>query len=261
LFDRHAEACPFAFPSRGGAAPAVVAWAAPAGDEVRTVAFRRKGEERAAHAAAPAAPEPAREAAPKQATPPPPPAEVVHEPPIPPAADVPWLDLPAASVAPGAAGLPPVGPLLPSVTLEEERAALSEAASALVRARTGVLSEVESELLELAVDIATVLIEDELASRPELHRSLVRAALAAVEPGEGVKVRASRATYEALLEAFDSATVEHGAHRVQVELDDTVEGLGAVVQSGGARVDGRVGTRIEALKRALIDARRSRDAA
>lgn len=171
------------------------------------------------------------------------------------------IDSPPAPGRPATAARPEPPPTLTHPEIEAKKAALQDAAGALLRARANVLADVENELLELAVDIATVLVEDELSSRPELHRTLVRAALAAVEPSEALKVRASRATYEALLEAFDSATVEHGARRVQVELDDTVEGLGAVVQSGGARVDGRVQNRIDTLRRALVDARRTRDVA
>jgi vacuolar-type H+-ATPase subunit E/Vma4 len=156
----------------------------------------------------------------------------------------------------------PTQPEPSKVTMDENQLrALKEAAEALLRARAQVLSDVESELLELAVDMATVLVEDELASRPELHRALVRAAVGTIEPGAQLKVRASRATYEALLEAFDSSVVETGRGRVQVELDDTLDGLGAVVSAGGATVDGRVHRRLETLRRALIDARRSRDAA
>lgn len=171
---------------------------------------------------------------------------------------------PSASVRPTSIrpSMAPIPPESPKATMDENQLrALKEAAEALLRARAQVLSDVESELLELAVDMATVLVEDELASRPELHRALVRAAVGTIEPGAQLKVRASRATYEALLEAFDSSVVETGRGRVQVELDDTLDGLGAVVSAGGATVDGRVHRRLETLRRALIDARRSRDAA
>lgn len=259
----------FAFPSRGPSTPSVVAWASSSSDDVRPVVFRRSGPvvDPDPEPAPALEPEIALEAShvPSGPAPEPPAAFEEHAPPEElgePSAEtpLPWLDLPAPSLRPHDAA-PIAEQLLETAGAIEERAALREAAAALTRARETVLANVEAELLELAVDIATVLIEDELATRPALHRTLVRAALAAVEPGDGVKVRASRATYEALLEAFDSATVDHGARRVQVELDDTVEGLGAVVQAGGGRVDGRVHIRIEALRRVLLDARRSRDAA
>jgi len=263
LFERRTrDVRPFAFPSREDAprTESAIPWAVQPGESVRSVRFRPRGEGpvRAETEPPPPPPPPIEPPAEAAATPPPVEEEVAAEPR---AESVPWLDLPPASSRPHPAMPPELGPLLPDPELEAKKVALGEAASALLRARANVLADVESELLELAVDIATVLVEDELASRPELHRALVRAALAAVEPSEGMKIRASRATYEALLEAFDSATVEHGARRVQVELDDTVEGLGAVVQASGARVDGRVHSRIETLKRALIDARRSRDVA
>lgn len=184
-----------------------------------------------------------------RAAPPPPPAPepapvVVAEPPPPPVVEV----------------APPVPSLPPPPDPATERA-LREAAQALTRARADVLSGVEGEVLTLAVDIATVLLEDELETRPELHRALVRAALRHVEPSAGVRVRASRVTYDALLQAFDEAAVDAGRGRVAVELDPSLDGAGVVVDVDGASIDGRVEPRLEMLRAALDEARRARRAA
>lgn len=226
----------YAFPTRD-AAPApngVPAWAAPPRSEVRTIALGRA----AAPAAAIALPPPVVEVAPSIAQSDPPPV----------------VAAPTPTAPPRAATVPP------EVERPSERA-LVEAARALERARPEILATIEGELLELAVDIATVLVEDELSRRPELHRALVRAALDGIDPGPGVRVRASRATYEALLEAFDRAAVDAGRGRVNVELDASLDGHGAVVDVEGASIDGRIGPRLAALRTAFEQALRTRKAA
>lgn len=230
--DRQPRAIAHAFPTRTTpVTSAVVAWARPSAPEVRPFTFGL------------AAPEPV-------------PAFVPEPEPVPEPISMP-APAPVVAAPPPSLPPPPAEPAYPP----DELIALAKAASALMKARREILSDVEGELLQLAVDIATVLVEDEIANRPDLHRSLVRSALSSVDPDTDVRVRASRATYEGLLEAFDSATVDSGRGRVQVELDDTLEGLGVVVQAGGATIDGRVHRRLETLRRALVDARRSRDAA
>ena len=167
-----------------------------------------------------------------------------------------------AIVAPelGRTGASAVGAVTPPTT-EGPHRALREAAAALERARGEVLSVVTDEILALAVDIASVLVEDELSHRPELHRTLVRAALDGLEPGPGLRVRATRATYESLLEAFGQASIDAGRGRVAVELDASLEGVGAIVDVRGASIDARVEPRLRALRVALEHAQRTRHAA
>lgn len=239
------------FPTRAGSAAAradgAPGWASAASAGVRVVEL---GRPRAAAAAVPlptpVGPDLASNAA------------VVEEPRL--VADPAPSTLAPAPVdeAPPVRNVPSIAPPTRDAGVERE---LREAALALVRARPDVLASVESELLALAVDIATVLVEDELSRRPELHRALVRAALDGLEPGGGVRVRATRATYDALLEAFDQASVDAGRGRVSVELDASLEGAGAIVDVQGASIDGRAAPRLEALRGALEHALRSRQAA
>lgn len=105
--------------------------------------------------------------------------------------------------------------------------------------------------VKLALSIAEIVIEDELRARPELHSKLVRAAMATLDDAGAAKVRASRESYEAILETFGGPRVDAGNVKVEVSLDESLEGLGVVIEHGDTKVDGRIATRLESIARAL----------
>jgi hypothetical protein len=144
----------------------------------------------------------------------------------------------------------------PSPADRRDGTALADAIAELVRARRALLAEAEQSLLELAVCIAEALVERELRDDPELHRTLVRAALAPLEDQRPTAVRASRDAFGAIVDAFGAPAVDVDGVVVSILLDPSLDGMGVVVDGAGMRVDGRVGERLRAVARALEDERR-----
>jgi len=138
--------------------------------------------------------------------------------------------------------------------------AFARAVAEHVTARSRALVAVEEQLLELAVQLAEVLVDHEITRDPQIHAALVRAALAAIEGTQPSVVRASRAAYAAIVETFGAPSVEVDGTAVAILLDARLEGLGVVVESHDSRVDGRVAERLRAALRAMQDERRSREA-
>lgn len=138
----------------------------------------------------------------------------------------------------------------------EAVAAFARAAIELAAARQTALAEVEHQLLELSVSIASVIIEREVETHPELHGKLARAALSALSASGTPTLRASRESYGAILDVFGEPFVELDGARVRVELDPSLEGLGVVAETAHVRVDGRVTERLRMVLRAMEDERR-----
>ncbi len=145
--------------------------------------------------------------------------------------------------------------------LQQRIEAFAEAALELAAARNRVLAQAEGELLALAVEVARAIVEEELRSDPQLHLTLARSALQAIGEAEQVVLRASPSAYDAILEAQGGAfLVVHGT-RVEVQVDPTLQGLGCVVETGEARVDGRVEERLRAVRMAFEEEHRRHRAA
>lgn len=177
---------------------------------------------------------------------------------------------PPTSLRPPSGGYsrPPTGgfqrpSLVPPSTVNDPemlklRAEFAEGVVRLALSERRAFLEAEESMLRLSVEIARALIDDELSARPELHRSLVRAAIAAIGDDGPVRVRASRNAYEAILDHFGTAKLDVEGARVDISLDAALDGLGVVVDRGEARVDGRVEARLEEVRRALVEARRQK---
>lgn len=173
------------------------------------------------------------------------------------------LSLPPA--APPSASIPPsasasVAPSVATPARDLHAEAFARAVAEHVTARSRALMAVEEQLLELAVQLAEVLVEHELTRDPQIHGALVRAALAAIEGTQPSVVRASRAAHAAIVETFGQPTVEVDGTPVAIVLDPRLDGLGVVVESQDSRVDGRVAERLRSALRAMQDERRSREA-
>lgn len=220
------------FPEASGA-PAMPGWVAHAvGDAIRPLALREVGggtrgpDDSPAHAL-------------RSERPPPPRASS-----IPP---------------PGARSVPPpsaLGVSAPKAFLEERTHAFAQAALELGAERAAILYAVEGDLLDLAVAIAEVLIGRAIEREPALHAALACAALDAIGRSREVVLHASRASHDAIVEAFGENVVELEGVRVQVRLDPAIDGLGCIVEDGASRVDGRVTERLRAVRRAFEDERR-----
>ncbi|MFK7988918.1 MAG: FliH/SctL family protein [Sandaracinaceae bacterium] len=142
---------------------------------------------------------------------------------------------------------------------EEQRAKerFVAAAAKLGATRTEVPEELEEPLLQLAVGIAEVLVEQAVQDDPELHKTLASAALAAIERTEETTLLASREAYAAIVEVAGAPILRAAdGGEVRVELDAGLSGLGVVAKVGPGRVDARLRERLTRVREALIHERR-----
>ncbi len=176
---------------------------------------------------------------------------------VPPAApEAPRAD--AALARPGSA--PPRVESTPAPQRDPHAEAFARAVVEHATAGRRALAAVEAQLLELAVQLAEVLVEREITREPELLGTLARSALASLEGIEPTSVRASRASYSAIVDTFGDPHIEFEGVPVRVVLDTKLEGVGVVVEGPDSRVDGRVGERLRSALRAMQDERRRREA-
>lgn len=141
---------------------------------------------------------------------------------------------------------------------QEQREAFAQAALEMASARQRALFTLEGQLLDLAVEIARVLVEGELESRPELHRVLVRSALTSLGHPDKAVLRASADAYEALLGLLGDSQGNIEGVDVEIQLDASLQGLGCIAETPEAQVDGRLGERLRALRQSMDDQRRHR---
>ncbi|HEX5661681.1 MAG TPA: FliH/SctL family protein [Polyangiales bacterium] len=146
---------------------------------------------------------------------------------------------------------PSVPPPPPPKITPAEQEAFATAALELGSLRTRVLSNAEGQLLELAVTIAEVLIEREVERDPALHEAFARAAVSALGDTRLAKMRVSRQAYKAITEVHGEESLEVDGVKVEMMLDNSLEGLSVVAESGASRVDGRVSERLGAVLRAI----------
>ena len=171
-----------------------------------------------------------------------------------------YSKLPPPPLIPGARSAPPpaaaAGGQVDIELLHEQREAFTNAALELAIARTAALSALEGQLLDLSIEIAESLVEHELQRDPELHGTLARAALSSVGDADQVTLRTSSDAFEAICQQLGGhETTVNGVH-VTVHADDTIPGLGCIVDGERVRIDATVAERLRAVRRAFEDERR-----
>jgi flagellar assembly protein FliH len=169
-----------------------------------------------------------------------------------------YSKLPPPPLIPGARSAPPQAPAndVGFELLSEQRQAFTNAALELAIARSATLSVLEGQLLDLSIEIAESLIEREIEHDPELHSTLARAALASLGDSDRVTLRTSPDAFEAICQQLGgSETTLSGVH-VTVHADDTIPGLGCIVDGESVRIDATVAERLRAVRRAFEEQRR-----
>jgi flagellar assembly protein FliH len=126
----------------------------------------------------------------------------------------------------------------------EARAELAAEHLALEQARRATVEASESALTSLALALAERLLADRLEADPTRVRAIVREALDRVRRASRVRVRVHPADRAALGD-LDAEVLE----------DPSIERGGCVVESELGEVDARLEVRLEALARALAEAR------
>lgn len=167
-----------------------------------------------------------------------------------------YSKLPPPPLIPGARSAPPPANDIGVELLHEQREAFTNAALELAIARSATLSVLEGQLLDLSVEIAESLIEREIENHPELHSTLARAALASLGDSDRVTLRTSPDAFEAICQQLGGPeTTVSGVH-VTVHADDTIPGLGCIVDGESVRIDATVAERLRAVRRAFEEERR-----
>lgn len=157
-----------------------------------------------------------------------------------------------------AESLPPAPPApAPLTPAEVEQFAVAALELGSLRAR--VLMHAEKEVLELAVGIAEAIIEREVELDPSIHETLARAAVSVLGDTSSAKLRVSRAAHKAISEIHGEPYVDVEGVRVELTLDNSLDGLSVVAESGASRVDGRVSERLGAVLRAIDAEHRRKD--
>lgn len=163
---------------------------------------------------------------------------------------------------PGGDSQPPPAPAPDDLTshiaieLEARMEAFAEAAAELAAARARVIASMEGQVIDLAMEVASAIVEQTIEADPELHGALARAALRTLGDPSSARLRAGRESYAAIVEVFDEPAVRLDEIRVSVELDASIDGLGCVADNDRAQVDGRLSERLRAVRRAIEDERR-----
>lgn len=134
------------------------------------------------------------------------------------------------------------------------------AASELAVARREAVAGVESELLDLAIRVAEAIVGQEIEDDSDLHIALVREAVAAIEDTTRAELLVGEAAYEVLLDHFGAQEFDLEGVTVRLSKQSGLSELGCIVDSGNAKIDGRVSQRLQAIRRAFEEERMKRQA-
>jgi flagellar biosynthesis/type III secretory pathway protein FliH len=143
---------------------------------------------------------------------------------------------------------------LRELTIEAQQIARAELAAAhleVERARQTILEEAEASIATLALAVARRLVADDLEARPERVRAIVLEALDRVRRATRARVRVHPSDAAQLLDlqALDG--------HAEVVADPSIERGGCLVESELGEVDARLEVRLDALARALANARKT----
>jgi flagellar biosynthesis/type III secretory pathway protein FliH len=177
--------------------------------------------------------------------------------------------LPPAGLRSGAGVLPRLGLSLEQAAVERleaeqaalvvERTRLEQAASfletcaqCLTDAREAAVQDVEQQLMDLVMKVATQVIHDEVTQRPELIRFQVQAALARVKEDGMMTVRVHPLMLDIVRDASQDITASVGrTARLHFEPDPSIAAGGCMVETTHQIVDARIASQLTRISTAL----------
>ena len=177
--------------------------------------------------------------------------------------------LPPAALRSGAGVLPRLGLSLEQAAVERleaeqaalavERTRLEQAASFLetcaqciTDAREAALQDVEQQLMDLVMKVATQVIHDEVTQRPELIRFQVQAALSRVKEDGMMTVRVHPLMLDIVRDASQDITASVGrTARLHFEPDPSIAAGGCMVETTHQIVDARIASQLTRISTAL----------
>jgi hypothetical protein len=160
------------------------------------------------------------------------------------------------SLIPGARSNPPPANDTSHGSFKEQAEAYANAAVELAIARAATIAVLEGQLLDLAIEIASAIIERAVESAPELHTALARAALGSLGDSSHVTLRSSPDGFATICAALGGEEINVRGVRVHIISDISIPGLGCIVDGDSVRVDATVSERLRAVRRAFEEERR-----
>lgn len=160
------------------------------------------------------------------------------------------------SLLPGGRSNPPPANDAASGPVDVRVETFAAAAIELAIARTSTLATLEGQLLDLAIDIASAIIDREVELDSELHCVLARAALRTLGNCARATLRTSPEAFAAVTEYIGGEHLEIAGVRVEIIADASIPGLGCIVDADHVRVDASVSARLRAVRIAFEDERR-----
>jgi flagellar assembly protein FliH len=143
--------------------------------------------------------------------------------------------------------------------LNEHKRALSAAVSELVQEIDGqrrrVMSDARDEIVDLALAVAGRILKEEVESRRELVMNTVKDALKRVVDKDLVRIRVNSADLPTVKSHRDEImSLVDGIRSLEIVEDRRVGLGGAVVETGAGRVDARIETQLDEIRRAFSEA-------
>ncbi len=136
--------------------------------------------------------------------------------------------------------------------LDQASLFLETCAQCITDAREAVLADVEQQLVDLVLQIATQVIHDEVTQRPELITFQVQTAILRVKEDGMMTVRVHPLMLEILREASNQILVTLGpAARLHFEPDPSIAPGGCIVETTQQIVDARISSQLARISTAL----------
>ena len=136
--------------------------------------------------------------------------------------------------------------------LEQALLFLETCAQCITEARDASLLDVEQQLMDLVMKVATQVIHDEVTQRPELIRFQVQAALSRVKEDGMMTVRVHPLMLEILREGSPDIVASLGATaRLHFEPDPSIAAGGCIVETAQQIVDARIASQLARISTSL----------
>lgn len=139
--------------------------------------------------------------------------------------------------------------------LEHARGLLQSCADSLGASRKDVLQQAEAELAELSIQIAALVIHEEIGRRPELIVKQVEAALARIRESGTITIRIHPSALKVIQEhSWRVTETLDPATRLHFEPDASIVPGGCLVETVQRIVDARIETQLGRIGKAFADA-------
>lgn len=164
--------------------------------------------------------------------------------------------------APGVESLAPPLPAPPPPLSAEAAERLGHAIAELRRHSNTLGAQAAADAIEIGCLVARRILEAELETDPQALRALVRSAVRRLGEAQRVTVRLSPADVDAVQAAAAGGEAPLGGvgiAEVEIVADTNLTPGDCFVESDAATVDGRLGTRLEEIRRVLLGAANETD--